>query len=336
MATQKLLKDVPQEKIDVRNKGWLRKIPAKGKILLAILLAVFPFSYAHSQSNEQMVFLIVVENRNWIGSGGISGSSEAPYINKTLVPMAAVANNYFNPPGNHPSLPNYLWIEAGRNFGIHADGLPSQYHQGTHAHLSELLQNAGIPWRAYEESISETDCPLEPQGPKDSSGSNLYQPRHYAQVYFEDMTGGEKSNSSYCIQHTRPLTALAGDLKEDKIGRYNFITPNLCHDGHDTCGGNEIAHIDEWLKATLPIILDSAEYKAGHVVIFITADEAANGDGPIPFLALGNGVKKDYKNEIRYTHSSLLRTLEEIFKVSPMLGDAAHATDLKDLFSVFP
>jgi hypothetical protein len=90
------------------------------------------------------------------------------------------------------------------------------------------------------------------------------------------------------------------------------------------------------LKATLPLILESAQYKAGHVVIFITADEAQNGDGPIPFLALGNGVKKGYRNEIRYTHSSLLRTLEQIFKVSPMLGDAANATSLKDLFSVYP
>jgi hypothetical protein len=66
------------------------------------------------------------------------------------------------------------------------------------------------------------------------------------------------------------------------------------------------------------------------------ADEAANGDGPIPFLALGKGVKKGYKNEIYYNHSSLLRTLEEIFKVSPMLGAAAGATDLRDLFSALP
>jgi phosphatidylinositol-3-phosphatase len=277
-----------------------------------------------------------MENHNWIGSGGISGSSEAPYINKTLVPMAAAANNYFNPPGLHPSLPNYLWMEAGQNFGIHADGEPSQYHQSTHAHLSELLHNAGIPWRAYEESISGKNCPLEPQGPTDSTGSHIYQPRHFPQIYFEDMTSEENPDSSYCIQHARPFTSLAGDLKANTIGRYNFVTPNLCDDGHDTCGGNEIAHIDAWLKKSLPIILDSAQYKAGHVVIFITADEAANGDGPIPFLALGSGVKKDYKNEIRYTHSSLLRTLEEIFKVKPMLGGAAGSNDLKDLFTVFP
>jgi hypothetical protein len=306
------------------------------KILLVALLVSLSGTVAVAQSDAPIVFLIVMENHNWSGSGGISGSSEAPYINKTLVPMSATAGNYLNPPGNHPSLPNYLWMEAGQNFGVHADGLPSEYHQSTHAHLSELLHNAGIPWRAYEESISGKVCPLEPEGPLDSSGSNLYQPRHFPQVYFDDMTNDGDPKSSYCIQAARPFTALASDLKDNNIGRYNFVTPNMCDDGHDPCGGNAIAHIDTWLKDNLPIILNSAQYKAGHVVVFISADEAENGDGPIPFLALGSGVKRGYKNDIYYTHSSLLRTLEEIFKVSPMLGGAASATDLRDLFSVFP
>ena len=38
---------------------------------------------------------------------------------------------------------------------------------------------------------------------------------------------------------------------------------------------------------------------------------------------------------IAYTHSSTLRTLQEIFGVQPFLGDAANATDLSDLFSDF-
>ena len=43
-----------------------------------------------------------------------------------------------------------------------------------------------------------------------------------------------------------------------------------------------------------------------------------------------------YSNTIPYTHSSLLRTLEEIFGVRPLLGGAANATDLGDLFRTFP
>jgi hypothetical protein len=300
------------------------------KFLSSALLALAPLSPCWAQSTKPTVFLIVIENKNSVGTGGVYGSAEAPYINHTLFPMAAVANDYFNPPGNHPSLPNYLWMEAGTGFGIHDDGPPSQHSQSTHAHLSDLLKNAGIPWRAYAESISGNVCPLA-----DESGG-LYRTKHEPFVYFTDVTNGENFHSSYCIQHVRPLSELGGDIGRNAIGRYNFITPNMCHDGHDSCGGNEVAHIDDWLRSFLPQIFNSAQYRQGHIVVFIVADEAANGDGPIPFLALGQGVKRGYRNEIRYTHSSLLRTLEEIFGVGPLLGNAASANDLRDLFNGLP
>ena len=42
-----------------------------------------------------------------------------------------------------------------------------------------------------------------------------------------------------------------------------------------------------------------------------------------------------YFNNIHYTHSSTLRTFQEIFGVTALLGDAVNATDLSDLFSQF-
>jgi hypothetical protein len=50
-----------------------------------------------------------------------------------------------------------------------------------------------------------------------------------------------------------------------------------------------------------------------------------------PF-AKGHG----YQNSIHYTHGSTLRTLEEIFGVTPLLNDAANEFDLSDLFAMFP
>src|SRR5690349_25116799 len=69
------------------------------------------------------VFVIVMENQNW---SNIKGSSNAPYINSLLTnSQASYAKAYFNPPGNHPSEPNYIWIEAGTNFGIRNDNDPN-------------------------------------------------------------------------------------------------------------------------------------------------------------------------------------------------------------------
>ena len=129
-----------------------------------------------------------MENHNWTGNGylSIKNSSYAPYINRTLLPMASHAENYNNPPGNHPSLPNYLWLEAGGSFSIHDDGPPSQHAQNTHAHLVTLLQNAGVSWKSYDESITGNDCPILNEGPKDSNGNALYAVKHNPFAYFSE------------------------------------------------------------------------------------------------------------------------------------------------------
>src|SRR5579862_2528351 len=59
------------------------------------------------------IFIILMENQNWTGDGSkdIKGNPKAPYINDTLIPMSSYANQYYNPPDMHPSLPNYLWLE---------------------------------------------------------------------------------------------------------------------------------------------------------------------------------------------------------------------------------
>jgi hypothetical protein len=284
-----------------------------------------------STHNIQTVFVIPMENRNW---ADIKGSSEAPYINKTLLPMGAYAENFTNP--LHPSLPNYITLEAGSDLGVKADGVPSQYAQVTHAHFSEQLNDAGIPWRAYVESITGKDCPLNDEGPKNSDGNQEYVPRHFPQIFFKDMTNDNDKSSVYCIQHAELFSRLTSDLKDDAIGRYNFIVPNLCDTGHDPCGGNEVAHFDTWLKHNLPIILNSSHYKAGHVLVVILADEARTGDGPTPLILLGAGVKKDFANQVNYSQGSVLRTLQEIFGVSPFLGSAAKSNDFSAMFTTFP
>jgi len=284
------------------------------------------------------VFLIVMENHNWTGGGSnnIKGNAEAPYINYTLLPTASYAQNYNNPPGNHPSLPNYLWLEAGTNFKIHGDGPPAQHSQATHNHLVKLLENAGISWRSYDENISGTNCPLTNQGAKDSNGNQFYQVHHNPFVYFDDQTNNGSATSSTCIAHIRPFSGFAHDLAANTVARYNFIVPNLCDDMHDSCGGSPIAHGDAWLKRNVPLILSSSAYRSGGVLI-ITWDEAAAGDGPIPLIVLSPFAKGNhFSNSTHYTHGSTLRTLQEIFGVYPFLQDAAAETDLRSLFSVFP
>ncbi len=284
------------------------------------------------------VFVILMENRNWFGDTNrdIKGNPHAPYINNVLLPMASHAEAYLNPPSTHPSEPNYLWLEAGTNFGIRNDRPPRSNSQDTTQHLVTLLDGAGISWKAYLENSSGKTCPFSDEGPVDADGNPVYAVRHEPFAFFDDVTDNLDKYSAKCISHLRPYKELAKDLKKNTIARYNWITPNLCDDMHDNCAGNPIAHGDKWLSENVPAILKSKAYQEGGA-LFITWDEGVRGDGPIGMIVLsplakGNG----YSNDVGYTHGSTLRTIQEIFGVTPLLGDAANEQDLSDLFSVFP
>lgn len=273
------------------------------------------------------VFLIVMENHNW---ADIKDSPSAPYINQTLLPLGAHAEGYYNPPKLHPSEPNYIWLEAGTNFNITHDQLPSADHVASTAHLVTLLNKAGISWKSYQEDIDGKRCPIV--------GQKLYAPTHNPMVYFDDVTDHNNPQSAYCIDHIRPYAELAADLLDNTVASYNFIAPNLCHDMHNSknCDTpDSIKNGDNWLASEIPQLLDSKAYKDGGAIM-ITWDEGYHGDGPIGFIALSPYARPGYSNTTRYTHSSTLRTLQEIFEVKPWLGDAANATDLSDLFTVFP
>lgn len=289
-----------------------------------------PTSSQSTPSRQRLlptVFLIMMENHNW---SDIVGNLSAPYINQTLLPMSSYARSYYNPPGLHPSEPNYLWLEAGTNFGIFNDDDPAFNHQSTSRHLVRLLEQAHISWKAYQENISGTTCPLVSGG--------LYAAKHNPTVFFDDVTGTNNPHSPACLVHERPYTELATDLQRKTAATYNFITPNLCDDMHDACAplNNPVQQGDSWLAHQIPLIQASQAYKDDGV-IFITWDEGEGGDGPIGMIVLSPDAKgKGYDNSIHYTHSSTLRTIEELLHVTPFLGDAASAADLSDLFVHFP
>jgi phospholipase C len=278
-------------------------------------------------SAVQTVFLILLENHNW---ADIQGSPSAPYLNGTILPQASYAKQYFNPPSLHPSEPNYIWLEAGSNLGVTTDSDPSRNHIGTTAHLATQLNAAGIAWKSYQEDISGTVCPLTATG--------KYAPKHNPFVFFDDITGARNAHDAGCIAHNRPYTELAGDLASGKVARYNFLTPNLCNDMHGAsgCPSDEIQAGDDWLSRELPKIMASSAYQ-NNGAIFITWDESEGAEVPIGMIVLSPLAKgHGYSNSVHYTHSSTLRTMQEIFGVSPFLGDAANANDLGDLFQAFP
>ena len=221
------------------------------------------------------------------------------------------------------------------------------------------LTNVPRPRDQWTVPLSSFSGVFAPGSFNQFNGSNQfnYAAKHNPQVFFTDTNGGNNSTPSNPLsQQYAPLQQLFADLANDRVADYNWITPNQFNDMHTTLAGGykgltgdaaKILQGDDFLRQIIPVIMASKAYKENGVII-IWFDESEQdgvpGDNPddfnhtIPEIVISslahrnvNGVP--YASPVNFTHSSDLRTMQEIFRLrGPFLGDAANATDLSDLF----
>ena len=113
------------------------------------------------------------------------------------------------------------------------------------------------------------------------------------------------------------------------------------HGSHYTGDQAAVAQGDNFLSMIVPMIMSSAAYKNGGAIV-IWYDETEGGDTKqftLPEIVISPFAKGDaYDSTLTYTHSSDLKTMEELFGVhgpnGSFLGDAntPGTNDLSDLF----
>ncbi|HTM04592.1 MAG TPA: alkaline phosphatase family protein [Vicinamibacterales bacterium] len=193
----------------------------------------------------------------------------------------------------------------------------------------------------------------------DYSNQYNYAAKHNPMVFFTDTAGGCNTTTMNPMRlNYAPLQQLTLDLQNDTVADYNWITPNQFNDMHTTLsngyGGpsgapakddhGRIAQGDNFLARIVPLMMASDAYR-NHGMIVLWWDESEGGDDPsrtLPFLVISKDVKPGqnglpYGSQVELSHSSTLRTMQEIFHVDPSggypwLGAAATADDLSDLF----
>ena len=393
-----------------------------GFALLAALSSMTATAQNEDDRAIKHVFVIALENHNWTQPATVTGgiqpifqNPDAPFINslvngsatafidgqlENISKQVAYATAYHNVlatesgsnPHIHPSEPQYLWAEAGTNFGIlddddpYADNPPNA--QTTTQHLSGLLQQKGRTWKSYQEdtdlqmsngklinlplSQDQWTVPLVSLsgvfGPgnylnayNDSTQYN-YAPKHNPMVFFSDTNGGNNTTTSNSLRtNYAPLQQLAFDLADNRVADYNWITPDQFNEMHSGLTGGfagltgdaaQIKAGDNTASRLVPMIMASRAYQDGGVIILWWDESESDGEpndnadefnhtiGEIVIspLAHENENGLPYASSIPYSHSSDLRTMQEIFHVrstggsSPYLGDAANASDLSDMF----
>ena len=398
--------------------------PLAGLALMAALSCASAVAQDDQNNREiKHVFVIAMENHNWTQPASLPGKIQpifqnpnAPFINSLVNGTAvawingkpvnisehtAYAASYHNVlatqsgsnPHIHPSEPNYIWAEAGTNFGIANDDDPFRDNppnaQNTTQHLTGLLQKVGRTWKSYQEDTdlavvngkltnvplpqSQWTVPLVSFNGVFDSNSLLnayndslqynYAAKHNPMVFFNDTNGGNNTTTSNPLAgNYAPLQQLAVDLANNNVANYTWITPNQYNDQHSGLSAGfagltgESAQLkvgDNALARLVPMIMSSKAYKDGGVIILWWDESEGDGESGdnaddfnhtipeivISDLAHPNEGGMPYASPVDMTHSSDLRTMQNIFHVkatggsSPYLGDAANANDLSDLFA---
>jgi len=365
------------------------------------------------------VFYIEMENHNLLQPSSVTspqqlaGNPAAPYLNSLMTPgnpnaaQTSYAINYYNAQYNlpsvsiHPSEPNYVWQEAGLTGPLNdADPYANTPNNIVNApNLSALLQNAGIPWKSYQEDIdlattagangnipgnigapgmppfltstvapqSQWTVPTSSFSGNSSAYTNAYNGsnqynfavKHDGQLFFTATNGGSDTAPNFSplnpeAKYYAPLQQLQTDLNNNTVARYNLITPDQYNDMHSSLTGGftyngthytgdqaAVAEGDNFLSIIIPKIEASQAYKNnGAIVIWYDESEGGNTtqftlpEVVISPLAKGNA----YQSTLPYTHSSDLKSMQELFGVSApgggFLGDASTpgTNDLSDMF----
>jgi hypothetical protein len=189
-----------------------------------------------------------------------------------------------------------------------------------------------------------TSAPTPPAGQAYATWRNPF-------VYFHSLI-----DSSACASDDVGLQKLKSDLSStSSTPSFAYIVPDRCHDGNPTpCApgapaGMEAA--DGWLKKVVPEITASKAYKQNGLLV-LTVDEAPSsgeyedsssccgqptfpnmpaaaggigppGGGQVGALLLSPFIKGGATVQDTYNHFSLLRTVEDLFKLGH-LGYAGH------------
>jgi phosphatidylinositol-3-phosphatase len=339
------------------------------------------------------VFVLLLENESFTTS--FAERSPAPFLAHTLPSSGALLKEYYAI--GHASLDNYLALISGQapndqtqlDCAVYSDFKPSAPALDEHGQLAgsgcvypsvvktlpDQLEAAGFSWRGYMEDMGANPAREsatcgharigQPENTHVATVGDQYAARHDPFVFFHSIIDDQPR----CDRHVVNLDHLAGDLAQiATTPNYSFITPNLCHDGHDAhCVDGQPSRftaIDGFLRKWVPLILQSPAFRADGMLV-VTFDEsdsvgpggsaACCGERPLPgakyrpgFNGPGGGrigavvlspfVRPGTVSTVPYNHYALLATVESIFKL-PRLG-YANEPELRifgaDVFSGAP
>ncbi|MEY2436315.1 MAG: hypothetical protein QOF97_1151 [Acidimicrobiaceae bacterium] len=302
------------------------------------------------------VFTIVLENENFAASWS---GPDSPYL-QGLRARGAFADQYYGI--SHVSADNYIAMTSGQPatppFNFDCVSYASCYAaekawpDGGRS-IADQAEAAGRTWKAYMESMPGPCVHPALTDPADPNQTG-YATRHNPFVYYPPIV----DDTARCAQHVVPYTDITADLAtEASTPSYVFITPDTCHDAHDTPCTAPPAHAgepgglksaDAFLSSEVEKILASPAWTTSRSLLIVTFDENGFTDlqgccappamgGRIGLVALdsANRITPGTVTTTTYDHWSYLRTMEDALGITEHLNMAGLPTthSMTDLFN---
>ncbi len=263
--------------------------------------------------------VIMMENETY---SSVIGNGALPFLNGTLASHYLVLQQAFAV--SHPSLPNYLDVLSGSTWGVSSDCSPGPGCQGGTS-LPNQLDQAGISWAGYMESMPVAGYTGGDTGGADGYGNQLYAQHHNPFVYFPSLAG-ELST------HVKPLTSMVGDLDSPNPPDFVWVTPNMLDDMHD----GPLATGDTWLSQQIPTIQASPWYREGGVILVLwdegqdsdTSGLAGGDGGHVPGIVISQTSYGRAPDPTPVDDTGILRSIEQAYGLTYLNGaaDPAHGS----------
>src|SRR5438093_9391421 len=288
-----------------------------------LLVQIMPRAPASTGTNFDYLVIILMENHNLCAILTSCGGSATYMSNLADAWGLAREDRYCNV---NPSLPNYLCLTGGSDFGCSCyDGGPNSNGCTSAAwaapNIVDRLVDAGLTWKAYME-----DMPSNCYG----SDSGDYAVRHNPFVYYSDIA----NNATRCSQVVpagSSDSALINDLgSTSTASNYMWLTPNKCNDIH-SC---PIETGDAYLADLVQRILSSPVFTTQRAALYITFDEGYGQ--PVYTVWAGRVVKPTYTSSVAYNHFSLLATIESNWNLPNLTANDAGAAAMTEFFTSNP
>jgi YVTN family beta-propeller protein len=254
----------------------------------------------------------------------IGNTKQAPYFNSLLKQGTSLTSFYAE---EHPSDANYVAFAAGSSYGLPLTDPEEENPLYTidAPNVGDLVDAQGESWKTYLQSAN---------GPCDDTVHSYYWDDDEPMMYFKDV----RDRPAYCASHVVPLEELSGDLASAATTpNFAWVSPDDCAD-MEGCG---IAAGDAFLKTELTQIMNSPAWRTQRSLAIITFDEdAQDGQHPaqhVPTIVLGSqGVKQGATDPTRYTHYSMLRTVEAALGLGTLTANDRYAPAFNQTFTTGP